>query len=190
MSDIEESRKKTMREHYARNLKKRLTKRQVDRKYIPKYFKPKLRIESAQFPFRCPVCWDKHLYREQGKKCLDDCWDSLPTMIWEMIKRGDKEPKEVGSWQWDLDKEHHHYCGIIYYDNGDEKPFKNIDGELKYISLEELETLLKKGCYLWQRGNKKLPEKIRKFGKAERPKPHELADKHPIEMWTKETDPK
>ena len=141
------------REEFAGKFGKMLQERHIKRRYIPKYMKPKIIESASQFPFRCPICWNKFFHKNQAEDCLDRCWEIIPDMIWSHIG----EPKEIDNWQWDLDKTQSNihpkgrsYCGVVYYDNGDIKFFKFVDGNVIFIGIEELELGRSKGFRLYQ----------------------------------------
>jgi hypothetical protein len=151
----------------------RLTEKQRKRRYIPNYLKPKVRFDRiSQFPYRCPICWSKYILPEKAEECLERCWAAFPDAVFEHMDRMKDEPKEIGSWQWDLDEDHSTYCGVVDYDRGPQRFFSNTRGFLEQISLEDLRGILETSevVYLWQRGENPLPPEIERFADVpERP---------------------
>ena len=141
----------------------RLTERQKTKRYIPKYMMPKIMIDEAgQYPYRCPICWDKFFHKHQAVVCIDKCWEELPEQVWKRMDELSRQPKEVSSWQWDLDETHRRYCGVVLYDNGEKKYFK-ADSRVEFISKKELTELLHDGGFLFQKGNFDLPDSLKRF---------------------------
>jgi len=146
-------------------LKQSLTEKQVKARRIPKYLKPEILVEIGQFPFRCPMCWNKHVFKEQAKDCLNRCWEKLPEVLWGVKKVKESEPEETGSWQWDIGAD---WCGISYFSDGSCKYFKSIGRVVSFISISELEKLLAKGCTLHQKNEQPLPESLKRFENVKR----------------------
>jgi len=148
---------------------RRLDARQKAKRYVPMYMKPKILTEMGEYPFRCPICRDKWLYKNQAQECLDDCWEKLPAIIWAKLD-GPKEPQEIGSWQWDLTKNHGGpYCGVVSYEDGDDKCFINDGTGVRFVPLEKLLEALKTAEHLWQAGPRPLPPELAQYGKMKRP---------------------
>jgi len=145
-------RQKTFREEYATKLLLRLTEKQKSKRTIPKYMKPKIIKEVGQFPFRCPICWEKHIYENQTAECLDECWNIIATMVWQV-----EEPaKEIDNYQWDLNVGG--WAGVVWYSNGCIKYFRH-EGHIEYITIEELISLLEKGYNIHNKSTRTLPDK-------------------------------
>ncbi len=148
----------------------RLNNKQKEKKYIPKYMKPKLIHDvNGQYPHRCPICWDKYFFKNQAQECLDRCWEELPPKIWAYIESTSKEPQELSSWQWDLDKEHKKWCGIVLYNNGETRCYKSTDqvATVSMISEKELIALLDGEAYIYQQGKFELPHNLKKYGELQ-----------------------
>lgn len=147
----------------------RLTKRQKSKRYIPKYMKPKIaHDESSQFPFRCPICWNKHIFVDQARACYEKCWTDFPEKLFEYMDKVESEPKETGSWQWDIGPHQHgDYVGICEYDIGPPMYFTRFVREpLTEVTLEELAKVLienRGDLHLWQSGNAPLPPELVEF---------------------------
>lgn len=152
----------------------RLSNLQKKKRYIPKYLKPKvLHDEASQFPFRCPLCWQKHLFRSQAEECLKKCWETFPEKLFEYMDEINSKPKEIGSWQWDIGRHRSgKYCGIGEYDCGPSKYFKSLGNGFIEITLDELISILEDAneIYLWQKGHKQLPSELENFANIPREK--------------------
>ena len=172
-------------------LAEHLTDKQKEKKKIPKYYKPKLRHEIlSQFPWRCPICFQKFFIKEQAEECLDKCWDEIPEKVWAEIERIKIAPKEIGSWQWDLDDKHQDYCGVVFYDNGDISYALKKNNFLKYTTLEKLlEIMMEKAetLILFQKSKQELPEPLRKFKDCSKFK-SKKSDKMPFHLIKNELE--
>ena len=147
---------------------RRLDDRQKNKRYVPKYMKPRVLVEMGEFPFRCPICRDKFLYKNQAQDCLNDCWEQLPALVWAKLD-APKEPEEIGSWQWDMTDSHGgDYCGVVSYDVGPDQFFIRDSKGLRTVPMGELIEKLKQANYLWQEGPHPLPPELAEYGRMKK----------------------
>ena len=149
----------------------KISDRQKEKRYIPDYLKPKIIHDvNSQFPYRCPICWEKHFHRERAEECLERCWKDFPEILFDYMDGKEREPKETGSWQWDIGTHiKGHYCGVSEYDRGPRKYFKKDTGGFTFITIDELEEILEREeIYFWQNGHMVLPDQLSRFADVPR----------------------
>jgi hypothetical protein len=64
-----------VKEHWKQN-KKQLSKYEQYAE-IGNKTKPQPIREDGQYPYRCPICREKHLYKDAVTECINVCWNKV-----------------------------------------------------------------------------------------------------------------